>query len=255
MSDELLDDLIQRTLEGDASAAERERLESRMAADPAARGRYDELSRVFQALAGVRAAEPPAGLRDEVLRAVRGAAPAWAPAAARTGQSASPRPSKPLTLPRRSTFAWLRVALPAAAALVAVFFAYASWRGAGQPAGGGLASGAMSGASDLVRIGPGDSAVLVRWSPSATGFQLRIKAGNSPVRIVLETLSSGALLSLAPDAPTPSPRVEANLPANALVVAEGTAPDTQATVRVSVTLPDGRLAAGEVRLRGLSPSR
>ncbi|HEY6014850.1 MAG TPA: hypothetical protein VIU37_12615 [Candidatus Limnocylindrales bacterium] len=251
MSD-TLDDLIQRALEGEASPTERARLEARMASDPSARGRWDELSRTFEALRAARPVEPPAGMRDEVLSAIRGAAPAWAPASARAGRTA---PAKPIALSRRPALPWLRFALPAAAGLVAVVFAFASWQGRLHDAGDDLASGAMSGAANLVRIGPGESAVMVHWSPSPTGFQLRIQAGDAPVRVVLETLTAGALVSLTPGAPTPSPRVEANLPANALVIAEGTAPDTQATVRVSVTLPDGRLAAGEVRLRGLKQPR
>lgn len=253
---ETLDDLIQRALEGDASATERARLEARMASDPSARGRWDELSRTFEALRAARPVEPPAGMRDEVLSTIRGAAPAWAPASARAGRTVPvPRPTGPLALSRRPAFPWLRIALPAAAGLVAIVFAFASWRGGLPRTDDDLASGAMSGAANLVRIGPGDSAVLVHWNPSPTGFQLRIQSGDAPVRVVLETLTAGARVSLAPGAATPSPRVETNLPANALVIAEGTAPDTQATVRVSVTLPDGRLAAGEVRLRGLRQPR
>jgi predicted anti-sigma-YlaC factor YlaD len=240
---ESLDDLIQRTLDGEASTQDRTRLEARMAADPAARGRYDELSRVFQALGAARLEDSPAGMRDDVLRVIRGAAPARAQAPARAG---------------RPVFSWLRIALPVAAGAVAAVVLFSNWQGSPwRPSDGGV-TGTMSGArsTDGLRVGTGPGAVVVHWNPSETGFQLRIQTGEAPVHVTLESLTPGARLSLAAHGiPTPSPYVEATLPANALVIAEGTAPDRRATVRVSITLPDGQLATGEVRLQGLRPSR
>lgn len=249
-----IDDLIQRALEGEASTAERARLEARLASDPAARARYDELSRAFEALGAVHLAEPPAGMRDEVLRAIRGAAPAWAPASTRAGRLA-PAARTP-ALAGRPAFTWLRIALPVAAAAVAALVMFVGLPG-GPGSSGDKVSGTMSGlgSTDGLRLGAGPGAVLVRWAPSEHGFQLRIQTGDAPVRLVLETPTAGATLLLAPGAPTPSPRVEATLPANALVVAEGTAPNTRATVRASVTFPDGRTASGEIGLQGLRPSR
>lgn len=249
-----IDDLIQRALEGEATAAERARLEARLASDPAARGRYDDLSRVFETLAATSLAEPPAGMRDEVLRAIRGAAPAWAPASARAGRPASA--ARAPALAGRPAFSWLRIALPVAAGAVAVLVMFAApltrWIAPGDNV-----TGTMSGlrSTDGLRLGTGPGAVLVQWGPSAAGFELRIRTGNESARVVLEALTPETTLSLAPGAPTPSPRIEATLPANALVIAEGAAPSTRATVRVSVTFPDGRLATGEVGLRGLRPSR
>jgi hypothetical protein len=240
---EPLDDLIQRALDGEASAQDRMHLEARLAADPAARGRYDELSRVFQALGAAHLEGSPAGMRDDVLRAIRGAAPARAQAPARAG---------------RPVFSWLRIALPVAAGAVAALVLFSSWQGTPwRPSDGGV-TGTMSGArsTEGLRLGTGPGAVLVHWNPSETGFQLRIQTGDAPVRVTLESLTSGARLSMAAQGvPIPSPHIEATLPANALVIAEGMAPDRRATVRVSITLPDGQLATGEVRLQGLRPSR
>lgn len=250
------DDLVQRALEGDLTPAERASLEARLASDPVTRGRYDELSRAFEALGAARLAEPPAGLRDEVMRAVRGAAPAWAPASARAGR-AEPAP-RPVVAPRRPAFTWLRIALPVAAGAVAAVVLFGGLPGGPgqQPAGDGV-SGTMSGvrSTNGLTVGSGPSTVTVRWNPTDTGFQIRLQAGDAPVHVVLETATAGTLLSLAPGAPTPSPRVEATLPAHALVVAEGTASSSEATVRVSVTLPDGRLATGEVGLRSIPRTR
>lgn len=239
---ESLDDLIQRSLDGNASAQEKTQLEARMAADLSARRRFDELSRVFQALGAARLEDSPAGIRDDVLRAIRGAASSRAQAPARAG---------------RPTFSWMRIVLPAAAGVVAAMVLFASWQGTHSNPAGGM-TGTMSGArsTDGMRIGTGPHSVLVHWNPSESGFQLRIQTGDSPVRVTLESLTAGTRLSMAGQGlPTPSPSVEATLPANALVIAEGTAPDRRANVRVRVTHPDGHSATGDVRLQGLRPSR
>jgi hypothetical protein len=238
---ESLDDLIQRSLDGEASAQERAHLEARLTAEPAARQRFDELSRVFQALGAARLEDSPAGMRDGVLRAIRVATPARAQAPARAG---------------RPAFSWLRIVLPAAAGVVAAAVFFSGWQGTQTKPAGDVA-GTMSGArsTDGMRVGSGPNSVLVHWNPSETGFELRIQTGDAPVRVTLESLTPGARLSMAGQGqPTPSPSVEATLPANALVIAEGTAPDRRANVRVQVTLPDGHLATGEVRLQGLRPS-
>jgi ferric-dicitrate binding protein FerR (iron transport regulator) len=239
---ESLDDLIQRALDGDVNAEERSRLEVRLTADPAARQRFDELSRVFQALGAARLEDSPAGMRDGVLRAIRVATPARAQAPARAG---------------RPAFSWLRIVLPAAAGVVAAVVLFSSWQGTPlKPAGD--VTGTMSGArsTDGLRLGTGTHSVLVHWNPSESGFQLRIQTGDAPVHVTLESLTPGARLSMAGQGlPTPSSSIEAPLPANALVIAEGTAPDRRANIRVRVTLPDGQLATGEVRLQGLRSSQ
>jgi anti-sigma factor RsiW len=252
---ESLDDLIQRVLDGDDSAGARTRLEARMASDSRARTRYDELSRVFQALSAVQPEEAPSGMRDDVLRSIREAALVNARDTARAGVAA-----QPTRAPRagRPAFSWLRFALPVAAGAVAALVLFTTlgnppWRTAPD-----RVSGTMSGAgsSDALRLGTGPGAVVVHWAPSKAGFSLRIQTGGAPVHLLLEGLSPGTMLSLAAyGVPTASPRLEATLPANALVIAEGSARDSRATVRVGVTLPDGQLATGEISLQGLRPSR
>lgn len=239
---ESLDDLIQRSLDGDVSAQERTQLEARLTADPAARRRFDEVSRVFQALGAARLEDSPAGMRDGVLRAIRGAASSRARVPARAG---------------RPTFSWLRIALPAAAGVIAAVVLFSSWQGTHSSSPGDV-SGAMSGARSTsgMRVGTGSASVLVHWNPSTTGFQLRIQTGDAPVHVTLESLTAGTSLSMASQGlPAPAPSLEATLPANALVIAEGTAPDRRANVRVSVILPDGHVATGDVRLQGLRPTR
>jgi anti-sigma factor RsiW len=252
---ESLDDLIQRVLDGDGSAEERTRLDARLASDPRARSRYDDLSRVFQALSAVQVEEAPSGMRDDVLRSIREAALAKTRDTARAGVAVpavrAPRAGRP-------AFSWLRLALPIAGGAVAAVVLFTTIGGPPWRAPVGRVSGTMSGAgsADAMRVGSGPAAVVVRWAPSKSGFSLKIQTGAAPVRVVLEGVSPGTALNLAAyGAAIPAPRIEATLPANALVIAEGSAPDTQATVRVTVTLPDGQLASGEVSLRGLRPRR
>lgn len=238
---EPLDDLIQRVLEGSATAGERASLAARLEADPAARVRHDELARVFDALGAARMEPAPAGLREGVLRAIRAAAPARTPA--RAG---------------RPAFRWARVLLPAAAGAIAALVLVANWQGAPRSPGDRTA-GTMAGAGEAnpVRIGSGPSRVEVSWSPAASGFEIRVQAGDAPVRVTLESRSEGTRLNLAyQDPPAPSAsRVEADLSANAFVIAEGTARGGRAAVRVGVTFPDGRQASGDVQVRGLRPTR
>lgn len=253
------DDLIQRVLEGEATAEERTRLEALVASDAAARARYEELSRVFASLGATALEDPPAGMRDEVMRAVRGAAPAWASASARAGgaPSGNGRPAVAVRPELRPSFSWFRIALPVAAGAVAAVVLFANWQGGASRPGGDGVTGTMSQLRRHpgLRLGEGASAVHVTWSPAEKGFRLSIRTGDAPVRVALDTQTPGALIALAPGSPTPSPRIEATLPANALVVAEGTGPESRATVRVSITLPDGQVVTGEIGPPGASSSR
>lgn len=239
---EPLDHLLQRLLDHDLTAEERRLLEARLEADPSARARQQELSKVFDALRSARLDAAPAGMRDDVLEAIRGAAPSKVQAPARAG---------------RPSFPWLRLALPLAGATVAALLLTANWQGAPWRVGGEWVAGTLSPrAMDSLRLGHGAASVQVRWHPTASGFELRIQTKDAPVHVALEALTEGTRLSLAPEgSPTFSPRIAAALPANAIVIAEGTAPDTGATIRVSVTFPDGRSAEGQLRLRGLPAPR
>ena len=239
---EPLDHLLQRQFDNDLSADEQRRLEARLAADPSARARQQELSSVFDALRTARPEAAPPGLRDDVLKTIRGAAPSKVQAPARAG---------------RPAFAWLRLALPLAGASVAALLLTADWQRAPWRVGGEWVAGTLSPrAMDSLRLGHGASSVQVRWYPTARGFELRIQTREAPVHIALEAVTEGTRLSLAPEgSPTFSPRIAAALPANALVIAEGTARDTGATLRVNVTFPDGHSAEGQLRLRGLPAPR
>lgn len=236
MSDSL-DDLIQRLLEGEASVEERTRLEARMASDPTVRARHDELARVFHALASIEPAPVPADLREDILHAIRGAAPSRA--------SVSTRAGRPL-------FSWMRLTLPLTAVAVAVIVLIANQQGLPGRSPADQMSGSMSGAASpgSLRLGAGAQAVWIRSDRTDSGFQLRIQNAGAPSQIRLEALTAGAQLRLEAQAARSSSPVEASLPANALVIAEGTAPDSGATIRVSITFPDGQSATGEIRLRG-----
>jgi len=237
---ESLDELIQRVLDGDATPAERALLENRLANDPAARSRREEIGRVFQALEGVRVEDPPAGLRDDILRAVRGAAPAWRRAPARTG---------------RPVFSWLRLTLPLAGAVAALVI-FVSWQGLNRSISHDGVTGTMSGVAgrETLRLGTGGDAVLVRTTRLDNGFRLTIQAGNSPVTVVLETPDPGVTLRPPGGDATPGPRVETSVPAKSLVVIEGNSQNSVALIRVTATPAGGSARRGEVVLRDLHPS-
>ena len=62
-----LDELMQSVLDGEATPEEATELDHRLAADAAARGRFEELGRLFQSLREVPKAYPPEGLVASVL--------------------------------------------------------------------------------------------------------------------------------------------------------------------------------------------
>ncbi len=236
-----LDELIQRVLDGDATAAERAGLEARIASDPEARSRREEMERVFQALGDARSEDPPAGLRDDILRAVGGAAPAWRRTPARAG---------------RPAFSWFRLVLPVAGAVAAVVI-FVSWQGVNHTVSRDGVSGAMSAAEPqgTLRLGSGGDKVLVRPLKLANGFRLTVQAGDSPVRVVLETAGTGVTLRLpGHDAAKATTRIEASVAANSLEVIEGASRTPVAVIRVTATPEGGTPRHGEVVLRGLQPS-
>src|SRR5205823_13718130 len=60
MTDTTLQELMHAVLDGEASAAQARTLERALASDPAARERFEELKRLFQALEQVPELAPPA---------------------------------------------------------------------------------------------------------------------------------------------------------------------------------------------------
>lgn len=71
MTDEILDDLIQRVLDGEGTPEETRRLEARLASDPVVRERHAELKTLFDALAAVELEPAPTGMHESIMSAVR----------------------------------------------------------------------------------------------------------------------------------------------------------------------------------------
>jgi hypothetical protein len=122
-------DLLQRVLDGDATPAERAGLESRMAADPALRTRFDSMSALFLAL-GDDVLEPaPATLRDDVLNAL------------------PVLPRREARAANRSHWPWSRLLLPLASAAAAIVLILSALRIVPSPlAPDSRTAGTMSGA-------------------------------------------------------------------------------------------------------------
>src|SRR6266511_2671181 len=62
-----LTELMHAVLDGEATAAERRELDGLLASDPAAKGEFDELKRLFEGLAQIPKAYPPEGLVASVM--------------------------------------------------------------------------------------------------------------------------------------------------------------------------------------------
>jgi hypothetical protein len=71
MRDDRLNELLNAELDDELDAAGRTELERLLATSPEARTRRDELHRVVDALAHIKAVEPPAELRESVFAALR----------------------------------------------------------------------------------------------------------------------------------------------------------------------------------------
>lgn len=239
---ESFDELLQRVLDGDATPAERAHLEAHLAADPEARNRREEMGRVFQALEGARLEDPPAGLRDDVLRAVRGAAPSWRRAPARTG---------------RPVFSWMRLALPVAG-VVAALVVFVSWQGVNRTVSKDRVTGTMSGLAnervERLHLAEGKSTLTVQSTSDANGFWLKVQAGDVPATVVLETGDPGVTLRLPGIEATAASRIETAVAANSSVVIEGRSHKPVAVIRVTATLAGEAPRHGQLTLSGLQPS-
>jgi hypothetical protein len=173
MRDQILDDLIQHVLDGTASAADCARLESRLAADALARDRHAEMSRVFRALGGVRQVDPPAGLNQSIMHAVRNSANV-----SRAGRS---KPS--LT----------RFFFPAAAGFAAGLLCFAAltaspaWRAGHAPTSGTI--GGAREAFPLLALGSPGADVSISAEPGEAGSTV----------LELRTASEPAVVSVSAD--------------------------------------------------------
>jgi hypothetical protein len=166
--DPILDELVSAYVDGEATAAERARVES----DPA----LLERAATFRGLREAIAADPPA-VSDEQRRLLIARALAETPA--------------PLA-PVRSLAArrFSRVApIAAAAACIAAFFAFATWLVSGQDTGDGDSASSAGAATTAVR----DALSQAEMAPSAAGgSQDNTKAGPSTTVATAATTRAGA---------------------------------------------------------------
>ncbi|HTO91326.1 MAG TPA: hypothetical protein VMJ70_09360 [Candidatus Sulfotelmatobacter sp.] len=109
--------LLQEALDGEATAAERERLAAWLATHPEGRARRAELQALFDSLGRTPPAETPSDLRGAVLAEIR---------ARRTQAQPSPRPAGRSPIGRRPLFA---VLTPFAMGLLAGVLGFAAFTG------------------------------------------------------------------------------------------------------------------------------
>jgi hypothetical protein len=175
MIDSKREEQLHSMFEGRLSDAQAAEVREAMTRDPALRERAAELATTFSALAGASMLEPPPGLREDVMRAVRAEA---APVRRRAGWATS----------------WPRLALPLAAAacavaVVAVMLAPRDGRhpqpmpvqgtigGAASSALRTFASGRASGAYALARTGVAQAELAIETGVSPVDLEVSWPAG------------------------------------------------------------------------------
>lgn len=242
------EELIQRVLAGEATAAERGRLEARMAADPELQRRYDELASAFRALRTARQVEPPHGLTDAIMSEVR-----RSPLPDRSGVSGAARSRGRSMAP---AFPWMRLVLPGLASVAAVVALV--WGLRGQPwqrpsseVAGALVGGGTSGP---VSIGSGSAAVSASWEATEHGFFVRFQGGDGLAMLdCVSELPNVRLALTSSEAITGSGRLSARLEPRTVLLVHGVAAGPEAAITVTVSFPDGRRAVRTLRLSGLVP--
>jgi hypothetical protein len=156
-----LHDLIQADLDGALSAAERAELARLLLQDPEARRLHGQLQRTDRLLRDVPAAEPPAGLRDAVLR----------------------HPARPREAPGRpSRLSSYRIAAAFVGAILVVGAAYVV--SDGRTPGNAL-QGSVSAGKDLAIASP-------QVSLQAEGFEIQASLRRDGEILHLEIASSAA---------------------------------------------------------------
>jgi len=238
------DDLSQRVHEGSATAAEREQLAEMIARDAALKARHEELKQAFDLLGAARLAEPPEGIPEAVLREIERAD---RPVRGRT----------PHALGLRIRPNWLRFALPAAAAVVAVALL---WTVSDRPRWGPSrdeVTGTMS-PPGVLRLGDGDRLTTVRAETAPDGFVLVFATGSEPVHVALQAGDPAVQLATSRETVNAGgPTWQSNLPERSSVVVHGVAPGPTVSVHVQARFRDGRASSGELRItspRPLSPN-
>ena len=234
------DELIQRVLEGTATADERARLDAAAAADPAVRRRREELEHVFQLLGSAQLETPPAGIRDAVLRQIQDEE------SIRAGSARVPTPARPA--PR--DIPWGRLLFPVAAALCAVTLLWAVRGPWNAPAG--HVSGTMSVApvDVTVTLGGGPAAVRLATTPAAGGFRIEVRNGDAPAEVELTALDPAVGLAISPGSAARAPATLSQvIQPRARWTVHGFAEVSEVPVRVVVRFADGHSSSATMRVR------
>ena len=238
---ESLDDIIQQALDGAASPDDRARLDARLAADPDARRRYEELRAVFEALSDGSSEDPPPGLHADIMRALPDRLP--------VPELARPR------------WTWSRLALPFAAGAIAAAVVVITLRGGPSstvPEGG--ASATMSGAaSRAVRLGLGTEGAALHvtlWREAEGAARLAVTS-DVPTRLSVSsaqgsvTLLEGAGASRSGVAVIAPDHLELVLGANAERVVSCRWTEVSAAVRLRAETAGGEASEIRVELTSL----
>lgn len=242
------EELIQRVLAGEATAADRSQLDARMAADPVLRRRYDELASAFRALRTARAVEPPHGLSDSIMSEVR-----RSPLPGRSGVSGAARSRGRTAAP---AFPWMRLVLPglaSVAAVVALVWGLGGrpWQHPSSEVAGALVPG---GTSEPVVFGSGAEAVRASWEATEHGFFVRFQGGDALAMVDCASELPNVRLALTSSAAlTGGSGLSARLEPGSALLVHGVAAAPEAAITVTVSFPDGRRAVRTLRLSGLVP--
>lgn len=254
MTDEILDDLIQRVLDGEGTPEEARRLEVRLASEPAVRSRHAELKVVFDGLRAIELEPAPAGLHVSIMNAIRSTAPALS----QTAPGVTPRtPRRPLQ--------FARLLLPVAAGFIAGALGWAAYSGsmgpAAPPANLSGAMGEVSGPVQLLSLGVIDQGITVSAGRAEKGGTiLELHSADAPVQVWLSSDDKGVALAAEPGSGAIAKEgaqgvLAFELAPKALLRVRCTPQLAAQSVRVTAKLADGAIAEGSLRLEWLPWSR
>ena len=243
---EKFDDLSQRVLEGEATAGERAQLATLIARDAALEGRHEEMKQAFGLLAEARPEDPPAGIPAAVLREIEEAR-----GADRVRLEPAPRRIRPSFRPD-----WLRYALPAAAALVAVALLWIVREQSTSDRTPDQVTGTMTQVSPpaLLRLGDGAGAATARGEVVPDGFLLTIQAGSDRLHVDIRARDLAVRLASSRAVLDRGGRTwQGELPEHSSILVHGVAPSATVSLVVQVRFRDGRASSGELRITGPRP--
>lgn len=233
---DLVEDLIQRVLEGSATPEESGRLDTMTAADPALRRRREELEHVFLLLGSARLEPSPARLKESVLRAIREEVP---------GHAGAVKAPKLVS----GGIPWGRLLLPVTALVLASVLVWAARAPWNEPAG--RVSGTMAGSTAPVSLslGSGTEAVRVDAASEAGGFQIEILNGDAPVEAEIAALNPAVRLASSANPAAGAPAtLRQGLEPRARWLVHGAATSRTVPVRVVVRFADGRSVSATLRV-------